>query len=178
MKNAFSFILAASLLTACGRTKTTQDNTTQSKTTQIDSVTTTRPESRNCQSLAKAGKLGKANRYQESAKPINVILTIDQDTTTLQTANGCYYNTTLTVLAQKKSGSRVFKRTLLKEDLLYFSKKDDAIQRAILQDVLYKPTFNGQKYITLTMRLMEPGSKRTTDYTVFMNYFGEIVKVK
>ena len=44
--------------------------------------------------------------------------------------------------------------------------------------MMYKPSFNGQKYMTLTMRLLDPETKKKTDYEVFMNYFGEIVKVR
>ena len=176
MKNARLLLLSLSLLTACGRTEKTSETATQIPS--ADSVAATTPKLPDCQSLVKAGKLGKANDYQESAKSIKVTLTLDQDTTTMQTANGCYFNNAVTVLAVKKSGSRVFKRTLLKDDLLYFIKTDETVERAILQNVVYKPTFNGQKYITLTMHLMEPVSRKTTDYTVFMNYFGEIVKVK
>ncbi|GAB2575750.1 hypothetical protein [Spirosoma areae] len=177
MKIAYLLLLTASLLTTCGRTEKTQDNTTQSTTT-TDSVTATSPKPRNCQSIVEPDKLGKANVYQESAKPIKVALTLDQDTSTTEIASGCYYNYTVTVLATKKSGSPLFKRTLLKDDLLYFIKSDAVVERSVLQNTIYKPTFNGQKYITLSMRLLEPGNRKITDYTLFMNYFGEIVKVR
>ncbi len=180
MKNTLFILFVASLLTACGRTEKAQDNTTKSTTATPDSVVATVPKIKNCQSMVEAAKLGKSDTYQESAKSIKVTLTLDQDTSSVQTDNGCYFNNAITVLATKKSGSgsRVFKRTLLKDDLLYFTKSDKAIERAILQKTIYKPTFNGQKYVTLTMQLIEPGSKKMTSYTVFMNYFGEIVKVK
>jgi hypothetical protein len=178
MKNAFLTLLVASLLTACGNTEKKQDNKTQASIATTDSVTATEPKPQNCKSIVDAEKLGKSNVYQESAKPIKVSLTVDKDTSTMQAADGCYFNNRVTVLATKKSGSQLFKRTLLKDDLLYFTKSDKAIEQAILQNVIYKPTFNGQKYITLTMRLKEPGNRKTTDYMVTMNYFGEIIKVK
>ncbi|QIP15632.1 hypothetical protein G8759_24860 [Spirosoma aureum] len=176
MKNAYVTLLAVSLLTACGRTEKKQDEASPSSTAATESTPAPKPQ--NCLSIIEKDKLGKSNEYQESAKSIKVTLTLDQDTSTMPTAQGCYFNNSVTVLATKKSGSRVFKRTLLKDDLLYFTKIDEPIQKAILQNAFYKPTFNGQKYITLTMRLKEPGSKKTMDYTVYMNYFGEIVKVK
>ena len=180
MKNAWLLFLAISLLTACGRTEKSENSTTQSTTTATapDSVVATPPKPQNCQSIVADDKLGKANVYQESAKSINVSLTLDRDTSTLQTPNGCYFNNAITVLATKKSGSRVFKRTLLKDDLLYFIKSDAVVERSILQKVTYKPTFNSLRFINLTMRLVEPGTQKTADYTLFMNYFGEIVKVK
>lgn len=178
MKNIRLLFAVASLFIACGRTEKTQERTNQTQTPVADTGSAVAVTPKNCRSVVETGQLGKTDVYQESAKPIHVALTVNQDESTTQTANGCYYNNTVTVLATKKSGSRVFKRTLLKDDLLYFTKSDDAIEQSILQKVLYKPTFNAQKYVTITMRLMEPGSKKTTDYTVFMNYFGEIVKVK
>ena len=66
----------------------------------------------------------------------------------------------------------------IKDDLLYFTKNDTPIEQAILQSVTYKPTFNGQRYITISMRLIEPESRKTSDYLVTMNYFGEIIKVR
>ena len=179
MKNAFLTLLAAGLLTACGRTEKAQDNTTQSPKTTADSTAVAQAaKPKNCQSLLKADQLGKANVYQESAKPISVTMTMTQDTSTLQTADGCYFNNSVTVRVAKKSGGQLFKRTLLKEDLFYFAKSDAAVRRAVLQRATYTPTFNGLKYLTLTMRLIEPKSRQTTDYVVFMNYFGEIVKVR
>jgi hypothetical protein len=179
MKNAFLLLLATGLLTACGRTEKSENTTTQSTTTTAtDSVVAAAPKPQNCQSVVADDKLGKPDVYQESAKSIKVSLTLDRDTTTLQTANSCYFNNAVTILATKKSGSRVFKRTLLKDDLLYFIKSDAVVERSILQKVTYKPTFNSLRFINLTMRLIEPESKKTVDYTLFINYFGEIVKVK
>jgi len=184
MKHVLLTLLIASLLAACGRTEKTRENTTQSttattdSTAATDSAVATAAKPQNCQSVVEADKLGKPNEYQESAKPIKVSLTLNQDASTMQTADGCYFNNTVTVLATKKSGKQLFKRTMLKDDLLYFIKTDEAVEQAILKNVLYKPTFNSQKYITLTMRLAKPGTKKTMDYTMFMNYFGEIVKVK
>ncbi|WP_338868915.1 hypothetical protein WBJ53_18765 [Spirosoma sp. SC4-14] len=174
MKNACVLLLVTSLLVACGQTETRD----QSSTTHSDSVAAAPAKPKNCKSVIEADKLGKADEYQESAKPIKVALTLEQDSSTTQTTNGCYFNHSVTVLTTKKSGSRVFKRTLLKDDLLYFSKNDESINQSLLQKVAYKPTFNSQKYITLTMQLIDPIDQKTTEYTVFMNYFGEIVKVK
>ena len=181
MKNAFLLVLATALLTACGRTEKSENTTTQSApttATATDSVVATPPKPQNCQSVVADDKLGKADVYQESAKSIKVSLTLDRDTSTLQTATGCYFNNTITVLAAKKSGSQVFKRTLLKDDLLYFIKTDSVVERSILQKVTYKPTFNSLRFITLTMHLLDPTTKKMADYTLFMNYFGEIVKVR
>ncbi|MVM30419.1 hypothetical protein GO755_10270 [Spirosoma sp. HMF4905] len=179
MKNAFLLFFIFSLLTACGgNTDKKQDSPAQSTTATTDSTAAPAPKPKNCQSVVEADKFGKADVYQESGKSIKVSLTLDQDTSSTQVANGCYFNNTVTVLATKKSGSPMFKRTLLKDDLLYFTKSGDAIKQSILQKVIYKPTFNGQRYITLTMHLLEPESKKTMDFTLFMNYFGEIVKVK
>ncbi|GAB3885740.1 hypothetical protein [Spirosoma agri] len=175
MKNAALFFLTASLLAACGHTERTTKNTSSPL---VDSAVVTSPKPKNCLSLIEPEKLGKANDYQESAKSIKVALTLEKDTSTTETAGGCYFNNTVTVLATKKSGSQLFKRTLLKDDLLYFTKSDDVINRSVLQNTTYKPTFNGQKYITLTMSLRNPDSKKTANYIVFMNYFGEIVKVR
>jgi len=174
MKNACVLLVVASILTACGHTETSDKNSE----TRSDSVATTQAKPKNCKSVIEADKLGKADEYQESAKPIKVMLTLEQDSSTTQTDNGCYFNHSVTVLTTRKTGSRIFKRTLLKDDLLYFSKNDGLIEQSLLQKVAYKPTFNGQKYITLTMQLIDPTNKETTNYTVFMNYFGEIVKVK
>ncbi len=187
MKHIHFVLLSVSLLTACGRTETAQDNTqntvaqpvpaTTSARTAPDSGTAAGPKPQNCRSILDAATLGKVNTYRESAKPVTVGITLAQDTSTTAIAGECYFNNTVTVQATNRSNRPLFKRTLLKDDLLYFSKRDEAIQRAVLQNVIYKPTFNGERYITLTMRLMEPGNRKTTDYTVFMNYFGEIVKV-
>ncbi|GAB3032710.1 hypothetical protein [Spirosoma pulveris] len=180
MKNAFSLLLIASLLVACGRSEKKDDTATQSSTTQpaADTAKTTTSKPENCRSVVETDKLGKSDVFQESAKPITVTLTLAQDSSATQTTDGCYFNNTITVLAAKKSGSQVFKRTLLKDDLLYFIKSDDVVERSVLQQVVYKPTFNAQRYITLMMQLIEPVSKKKTDYTVTMNYFGEIIKVR
>ncbi|MVM37391.1 hypothetical protein GO730_06740 [Spirosoma sp. HMF3257] len=179
MKNAFLLLVSLALLIGCGQTEKAHDNTAKSSTPTTDSTTSaSAPKPSNCQSVVDAKNLGKADVYQESGKSIKVTLTLNQDSSSTQSANSCYFNNTITVMATKKSGSQLFKRTLLKDDLLYFTKTDDAINKSILQKVIYKPTFNGQRYITLTMHLLEPDSKKTMDYTLFMNYFGEIVKVK
>lgn len=174
MRNVLLPVLIAFMLSACGQTKNNQDRAVQSTT---DSVSAASPKPRNCQSIVKAGKLGKTDDYQESAKPIKVSLTLNQDTSSVDGSGKCYFNNTITVQATKKAGKQLFKRTLLKDDLLYFTKSDEAIEQAILQTVIYKPTFNSQKYITLTMRLIDPTSQKTLDYQVTMNYFGEIIKV-
>lgn len=179
MKNVFVALLAICLLQACGRTEKKQENTTQTTPASADSIASPQvSKTSNCQSIVKAGKLGKADVYQESAKALAISITVDQDTSSMSVASGCYFNNTVTVRATKKSGSQVFKRTLLKDDLLYFTKNDTPIEQAILQNVTYKPTFNGQRYITISMRLIEPESKKTSDYLVTMNYFGEIIKVR
>lgn len=177
MKNPCLLALAVSLFFACGRTEKAQE-ATQSATGTTDSMEVIASKPKNCQSILEANQLGKANTYQESAKPVTVTMTLDQDTSSTQTTSGCYFNNSVAILAVKKSGSRIFKRTLLKDDLLYFIKSDDVVERSVLQNATYKPTFNGQKYITITIRVLEPVSRKSTSYTVFMNYFGEIVKVK
>ncbi|MCK8493630.1 hypothetical protein M0L20_17320 [Spirosoma sp. RP8] len=177
MKHSRLLLLVTGLLAACGGSEQKKDKPTEVIASTADSVGAA-PKRQNCQSIIGAERLGKANEYQESAKPLKVTITLEQDTSATQTTKGCYFNNMVTVLATKKSGSRVFKRTLTKDDLVYFTKNDTPIEEAVLQNTLYKPTFNGQKYITLTMRLMEPVSKKTSDYTVYMNYFGEIVKVR
>ncbi|AUD01793.1 hypothetical protein [Spirosoma pollinicola] len=175
MRSSFLLLLLANLLVACGHTENAKEKSNPAK---IDSVTATTQTSKSCLSVVKPEKLGKSDEYQESAKPIKVSVTVDQDTSSMQVADECYFNNTVTILATKKTGSRVFKRTLLKDDLLYFTKSDKSIEQAILQSVTYKPTFNSQKYVTVNMRLIEPGTKKTLDYLVTMNYFGEIIKVK
>lgn len=175
MKNASLLVLTVGLLIACGRSEKTQETQTSSKT---DSVATIAPKPKDCKTVVDADKLGKADVYQESGKSIKVTLTLAQDTSSTETANGCYFNNAITVLATKKSGSQLFKRTLLKDDLLYFIKSDEVVERSVLKTVAYKPTFNGQRYINLVMRVIDPVSQKTVDYTLFMNYFGEIVKVK
>ena len=178
MRNARLFLFALSLLTACGRTEKTQDQTTSSTAVTTDSATATVTASRNCQSVASSGKLGKSDTYQESGKSLKFTLTLNQDTSQVSTDQSCFFNNTITIQATKKSGGSAFKRTLLKDDLLYFIKTDEMVKRSVLQNVTYKPTFNSQKYFTLTMHLIDPASQKKTDYTLFMNFFGEILKVR
>lgn len=178
MKNKFLLFSITSLLFACGPAEKTSDTSGETAATTPDSATaTTPPAPQNCQSVIKTDKLGKADVYQESAKSISVSITMDQDASTMPTADGCYFDNKATVLAAKKTGSQVFKRTLQKDDLALFTKDDAYIEKAVLQQVTYKPTFNGQRYITLTVRLLQPDTKKIMTYTVFMNYFGEMVKV-
>lgn len=177
MKNAPLFLLALSLLTACNRAEKTQDSTV-AQSSATDSVAAVSPTPKNCQQVVDAADLGKTNVFQESAKPISVSITVEQSENTTQATGGCYFDNAVTVRANKKSGSYLFKRTFDKGDLVYFSKNDEAIERSILQTITYKPSFNGQKYMTLTMRLIDPESKKKTDYELFLNYFGEIVKVR
>ena len=178
MKNAYLLLLTAGLLGACGRSEKAQDTTTQSTTAATGTDAAKAPAPKNCQSVLAADKLGKPLEYRETAKPIKVSITLDQDTSAVQTANGCYFNNTFTVLTTKKSGKQMFKRTLLKDDLLYFVDNDDAVKQAVLQNVTYKPTFNGERYFNLSVQLVEPVSKKTLNYTLFVNYYGEIVKIK
>ncbi|GAB3803186.1 hypothetical protein GCM10028819_32730 [Spirosoma humi] len=179
MKNVFIALFAVCLLQACGQKESKQENTTQAAQASVDSTSTPpSPKTDNCQSVTKADKLGKADVYQESAKALTVSITVNQDTSSMRVADGCYFNNTVTIQATKKTGTQVFKRTLLKDDLLYFTKNDKPVEQAILQSVTYKPTFNGQRYITISMRLVEPESRKTSDYLVTMNYFGEIIKVR
>ena len=131
-----------------------------------------------CKTPAGLPELGKDKVYQESAKPIRVTLTMNEDTSTTSTPQGCYHNYVATIEAAKKSGSRVFTRTFSKNDLRYFGPSDETLDQSVLQNVTYKPSFNAQKYVTLTARLEEPVSGKRTDYLVYMNYFGEVVKVK
>lgn len=174
MKNTLLTLLTASLLIACGRSENTNETTTQA----ADSVATTAGKPQNCQSVVDTARLGKPFEYQESAKPIKVTLTLNPDTSTVQTTGNCYTNTAVTVTAVRKSGKFLFKRTLNKDDLIYFVDTDSTVRASVLENVTYKATFNGQPYFNLTMHLLEPVSKKTTDYTLFMNYYGEIVKVR
>ncbi len=181
MKKHLSILALVAIQLACSRSETSENKTTQPPTDGAssivsDSIAATLPQ--NCQSVVETGKLGKADVYQESAKNIKVSLTLAQDASTLPTSDGCYFNNSVEVLATKKSGSQLFKHTLIKDDLTLFTKNDEAIKQSILRRATYKPTFNGQKYITLTLNLMDPTTKKATDYTVYMNYYGEIVKVK
>jgi len=181
MKKHLSILALVATLLACGRPENTENKTTQpptdgAATLMADSIAAAKPQ--NCQSVVEGDKLGKADVYQESAKNIKVSLTLAQDASTMPTSDGCYFNNSVDVLATKKSGNQLFKHTLMKDDLTLFTKNDEAIRQSILQRATYKPTFNGQKYITLTLRLVEPVTKKATDYTVYMNYYGEIVKVK
>lgn len=181
MKKYLSIFSLVAALLACGRPDNTENKTTQPPTDGASSIVSdsiAATMAKNCQSVVERGKLGKADVYQESAKNIKVSLTLAQDTSTMPTSDGCYYNNSVEVLATKKSGSQLFKHTLMKDDLAMFTKNDDPIKQSILRRATYKPTFNGQKYITLTLNLMDPTTKKTTDYTVYMNYYGEIVKVK
>ena len=132
-----------------------------------------------CKTLGGLPELGKNNVYQESAKPVRVTLTMNQDSiSTTSTAKGCYHNYIATIEATKKSGGRIFTRTFSKDDLRYFGPSDEVLDQTVLQNLTYKPSFNGQKYVTLTARLEEPISGKRMDYLVYMNYFGEVVKVR
>lgn len=166
-----SLVLAFS---ACNRAEKKQDTTTAPTSVSVPAAA----KPRNCQSVLDPATLGKANVYQESAKSINVTLTMNADTSITTTPNGCYTDNVVTILTTKKSGDRIFERTFGKDDLRYFGPSDETLAQTVLQNVTYKPTFNGQKYITLTVRLQEPVSAKKTDYLVYMNYFGEVVKVK
>ncbi len=180
MKKIVSILALVASLLACGGSEKSEKNTaaTQSTTAAASDSVATDAKPQNCKSVVDSGKLGKADVYQESAKNIKVSLTLAQDASTMPTSDGCFFNNSVEVLATKKSGSQLFKHTLMKDDLTMFTKNDEAIQQSILQRATYKPTFNGQKYITLTLNLMDPTTKKSTDYTVYMNYHGEIVKVK
>ncbi|OIN55664.1 hypothetical protein [Arsenicibacter rosenii] len=172
MKNPWLLSLLVLLGSACNQQSAKNDTQT------ITDTTAAVVKRKDCKSLADAAKLGKADIYKESSKPLQFALTLDQDSTWVETPSGCIANNTITVLATKKSGQQAFKRTLTKEDLTYFLKNDEEIEASILQQVTYKPTFNSQKYIVLAMHLVDPKNDKTLDYAVYMNYFGEIVKVK
>jgi|GEM_PF-1660473 len=131
-----------------------------------------------CKTLAGMPELGTDKVYQESAKPVRITLTMNQDTSNTTTPKGCYHNYVATIETVKKSGGKLFARTFSKDDLRYFGPSDETLDQSVLQNVTYKPSFNGQKYVTLTARLEEPISGKRTDYLVYMNYFGEVVKVK
>ncbi len=131
-----------------------------------------------CKTLAGLPELGKNKVYQESAKPVRVTLAMNEDTSSTTTAKGCYHNYIATIDAAKKSGGQLFSRTFSKDDLRYFGPSDETLNQSVLQNVTYKPSFNAQKYVTLTARLEEPISGKRTDYLVYMNYFGEVVKVR
>lgn len=178
MKNVLLTLLTIGLLMACNRTEKTQDTTTtqSSATGAVDAPITPKPQ--NCHQLVEAAILGKTNVYQESAKPISVSITVEADTTNLQIDSNCFVNNTATVRVTTKAGKELFKRTFFNNDLIYFSKNDEAIEQATLQNVTYKPSFNGQKYLTLTMQLIDPESRKKMDYELFINYYGEIVKVR
>lgn len=175
MKSALILSLTGCLLVACGQTEKVKEQTTRSG---IDTTTVTAARPANCKTVDTGSKLGKTDVYQESAKPINVSITVNQDTSSTQLETDCYFNNTVTVLATKKNGNQLFKRTLLKDDLLYFVKSDEAIEKAVLQSASYKPTFNSLKFITFSMHLIDPASRQTLNYLVTMNYFGEIIKVR
>lgn len=176
MKNARLFLLAAGLVIACNTTEKKQADATQSSDSTTSTATVSKPQ--NCQSIAATDKLGKSDTYQESGKSLKFMLTLNQDTSQVLTDQDCFFNNTVTVQATKKSGGPAFKRTFLKDDLLYFIKTDEVVKRSVLQNVTYKPTFNSQKYFTLTMHLIDPVNQKKTDYTLFMNFFGEILKVR
>lgn len=179
MRNVLCVLFIGCVLAGCGRSEEQPNTATRPSTSAgADAATATTPEARNCQSVVAAAQLGKTNVYQESAKPISLTLTVEQDTSTTRTSADCYFNNAVTVLAARKSGKQLFRRTLSKDDLLYFISTDEAVERAVLQTVTYKPTFNGRPYVTLTFRLVEPGTQKSMDYTVFMNYVGEIIKVR
>lgn len=175
-KHLALFALALSLF-ACGTSETKQTTTTNPpQTARPDSVVAAKPQ--NCQSVVEAAKLGKTDEYSESAKNVRVKLTLFQDESTQAVSGGCYFNNAVEVAATKKSGSVVFRRKLLKDDLIHFTKNDAAVEAGILQKATYIPTFNSQKYITIGLQLTDPSDKKNTSFTVFMNYYGEIVKVK
>ncbi|TAE23133.1 MAG: hypothetical protein EAZ91_22840 [Cytophagales bacterium] len=182
MKNTLTLFGLLALATACNRSETTQTKTdangpnSLTATASVDSVASEKPQ--NCASVVESGKLDKANEYSESAKPIRVTITLRQDESSMPSADGCVFNNKVEVLATRKSGKQAFKRTLLKDDLVYFSKNDAVIEAGVLKSATYVPTFNSQKYITLGLRLTNPQTQRNTDFTVFMNYYGEIVKVR
>lgn len=171
MKIAVLLFTIAGLLTGCGRT----ENANQ---TNVDSTATATPKPKNCLSVVDTNKLGKNDEYKESTKPYKFTLTLEQDSTSLETGSTCFFDNKITVLATKKSGEQVFKRTLIKDDLRYYIKDAAVLEHTVLQQTTYQPTFNSQRYIVLQMRLIEPSTKQTTDFTVSMNYHGEIVKVK
>jgi hypothetical protein len=175
MKSALILSLAACLLAACGQTEKATEQTTRPGT---DTTTVTAAKLTDCKTVDTGSKLGKPDVYQESAKPLNVSITVNQDTSSTRLEAGCYFNNTVTVLATKKSGGQIFKRTLVKDDLLYFVKSDKAIEKAVLQSASYKPTFNSLKFITFSMHLIDPSNQQTMNYLVTMNYFGEIIKVR
>lgn len=178
MKKSFLILSLTAVLAGCGRSETAQTDT--ASTSAADSVTAAaapaKPE--NCKSVVEPAKLGKADEYQESGKDLKVTLTLNQADNTTPGPDGCYFNNSVDVTATRKSGKPVFRRTLVKEDLGYFSESDSVIEKGVLQSVQYKPTFNSQKYVSLTMRLRDPETDKTTDFTVYMNYNGEILRVK
>ncbi|KAB7727553.1 hypothetical protein F5984_21010 [Rudanella paleaurantiibacter] len=177
MKKSVLTLSLMAVLAACGRSETAQ--TDSASTTPADSVTAAAPaKPENCKSVVEPAKLGKADEYQESGKDLKVTLTLNQADNTTPGPDGCYFNNLVDVTATRKSGKPVFRRTLIKEDLGYFSESDAVIEKGVLQSVQYKPTFNSQKYVSLTMRLRDPETAQTTDFTVYMNYNGEILRVK
>lgn len=163
---------------ACGRTEKTQDTTTAQNSTADTLSVPVSPKPQDCQQLVKATVLDKTNVYQESAKPISVSITMQADTSNLQIGGDCFVHNTATVRATTKGGKELFKRTFFSNDPIYFSKNDEAIERSTLHNLTYKPSFNARKYMTFTMQLIEPESRKETDYELFINYYGEIVKVK
>ena len=172
-------VLLTCLFFSCNSTEKANetDKSPMDVSGEIATVAAAAPEP-NCKTLAGLPELGKDKVYQESAKPIKVTLTMNEDTSSTNTPKGCYHNYVATIEAAKKSGDRVFKRTFTKDDLCYFGPSDETLDQSVLQNVTYKPSFNAQKYINLTARLEEPISGKRTDYLVYMNYFGEVIKVK
>jgi hypothetical protein len=187
MKKSVSILYLVAALVACGRSETGENKTSQPATDQAnavgsDSAATASAKPLNCKSMVDASKLGKSDVYQESGKDLKVTLTLAQDNSSSTPGpDGCYFNNSVEVQATRKSGRSVFKRTLFKDDLTYFTKSDEtdvAIGKAVLQGVAYNPTFNGQKYVSLVMRLRDPATKKNSEFTVYMNYNGEILRVK
>ncbi len=179
MKATVIPVLLACLLAGCNNTENATE-TIKSPTDvpgEVATVAAAAPTS-DCKALAGLPELGKTKVYQESAKPVRVTLTMNQDTSNIITPKGCYHNYVATVETVKKSGSKLFIRRFGKDDLRYFGPSDEILDQSVLQNVTYKPSFNGQKYVTLTARLEEPTSGKRTDYLVYMNYFGEVVKVR
>lgn len=176
MKKRLLFYSFLALTVACNSSEKKGDTGAAATTASADSAVVAKPK--NCQSIAERGKLDKSDVYQETAKPVKTTLTLRQDESSMPVANGCVFNNKVEILVARKSGKQEFKRTLLKDDLLAFSDKDEAIQASVLKRATYIPSFNSQKYVTIGMRLTDPQTQKNTDITVYMNYHGEIVKVR
>lgn len=179
MKTSIIPILLICLLIGCTNAEKTEETTKSPSDVpgEIATVAAAAPKS-DCKTLGSMPELGKDKVYQESAKPVRVTLTMNEDTSSTTTAKGCYHNYVATIETAKKSGGELFTRTFSKDDLRYFGPSDEVLDQSVLQNLTYKPSFNAQKYVTLTARLEEPISGKRTDYLVYMNYFGEVVKVK